>query len=474
MTNNDDMTEFLQKNLGPKRAVLPLVISMTVLYTVILLTGVVGNICTCLVIARNKYMHTATNYYLFSLSISDVLLLILGLPQEIYLFWQNYPYIFGESFCIIRGLTSETSTNASILTITAFTVERYLAICHPLLAHRMSQLSRAIKIIVIIWMVAALCSIPVVFQLGIVYQLTNNKTVIVESATCGIKRELPHIFEVSTFLFFFLPITVITFLYILIGLRLRRFTVGQAESSSELTRSCGNHYSSRRAVVKMLVAVVVSFFICWCPFHAQRLAATYIQETPMAQMPFLVLTYISGVMYYLSATINPILYQLMSLKFRQAFHDTFGSCMRCLGPQDLPQITFSAFGNNMDGSRLPFIKGISFSCDNIASFIGRRWPTASTISVSQRAMSTSSSALNVNHRITNSSNNLIANPRSLLNSRTRLRSNHTQDVSLCVSIELAKKERPASLSCLKIGYLESSTNESLPRANRLSLPSLSI
>ncbi|XP_013792419.1 pyrokinin-1 receptor-like, partial [Limulus polyphemus] len=245
-------TGYLQEHLGPKRAALSLVIPMTVVYTVILLTGVVGNICTCVVIARNKYMHTATNYYLFSLAVSDVLLLVLGIPQEIYVSWQSYPYIFGECFCVIRGLTSETSTNASILTITAFTVERYLAICHPLRAHRMSQLSRALKIIVFIWVVATLCSIPVVVQLGIVYQLNGNETAILESATCGIKRVLPYIFEASALLFFLLPLTVISFLYILIGLKLRRFTAGHKDSTPELASCRSTNQSSRRAVVKML------------------------------------------------------------------------------------------------------------------------------------------------------------------------------------------------------------------------------
>ncbi|KAL1438632.1 hypothetical protein MTO96_047989 [Rhipicephalus appendiculatus] len=76
----------------------------------------------------------------------------------------------------------------------------------------------------------------------------------------------------------------------------------------------------------VLVAVVVSFFICWTPFHAQRLIATYADQTAAMILLFTVLTYISGVTYYLSATVNPILYQVMSLKFRQAFVDTFGCC----------------------------------------------------------------------------------------------------------------------------------------------------
>lgn len=55
-------------------------ITLTVIYVTIFVLGVAGNVVTCIVIAnpRNKSMHTAVNYYLFSLSISDLLLLITG------------------------------------------------------------------------------------------------------------------------------------------------------------------------------------------------------------------------------------------------------------------------------------------------------------------------------------------------------------------------------------------------------------
>lgn len=78
---------------------------------------------------------------------------------------------------------------------------------------------------------------------------------------------------------------------------------------------------------KSSVAVVVSFFICWVPFHAQRLLASYLvkdeNQNQLLLDIYLKLTYISGVMYYLSSTINPLLYQLMSAKFRLAFKETF-------------------------------------------------------------------------------------------------------------------------------------------------------
>ncbi|KAK6629883.1 hypothetical protein RUM43_003704 [Polyplax serrata] len=71
------------------------------------------------------------------------------------------------------------------------------------------------------------------------------------------------------------------------------------------------------------IAVVVGFFICWAPFHAQRLVAMYghLDEHPSktVYVVYIFLTYISGVLYYLSTTINPLLYHIMSHKFRNAF-----------------------------------------------------------------------------------------------------------------------------------------------------------
>ena len=67
---------------------------------------------------------------------------------------------------------------------------------------------------------------------------------------------------------------------------------------------------------------MVAFFICWAPFHAQRLLAVYAASTtpgPIVVTLYDALTYVSGVLYYLSTTVNPVLYHIMSNKFREAF-----------------------------------------------------------------------------------------------------------------------------------------------------------
>lgn len=62
--------------------------------------------------------------------------------------------------------------------------------------------------------------------------------------------------------------------------------------------------------------MVAAFFLCWAPFHAQRLVA--IHGALLQPQLYDSLTYVSGVLHYVSATLNPILYHSMSRKFRKA------------------------------------------------------------------------------------------------------------------------------------------------------------
>ena len=253
----------LQTLLGPKRHEMVKIVPVTIVYCFIFITGVVGNVSTCIVIARNRYMQTATNCYLFNLAIADLLMLALGLPQELYSIWSAYPFIFGEIVCILRNLTAETSTYASILTITAFTAERYLAICHPMRAQTLSGIYRAVRMIVLIWLFSGLCAIPIVYQFGVVYLKDSAGQDIAESAMCSLvpRRAMQILFEISFFVFFLTPMTLITVLYALIGLAIRRSTLTRTGSDAyrQSRNHKGNHElrtlqqaQARRAVLKML------------------------------------------------------------------------------------------------------------------------------------------------------------------------------------------------------------------------------
>ena len=123
--------------------------------------------------------------------------------------------------------------------------------------------------------------------------------------------------------------------------------------------------------------MVVAFFICWAPFHSQRLMVIYIKPedyTDTLRSVQNILYFISGVLYYVSSVINPILYNIMSLKFRQAFRSTiFRPCKRrrkraalktyrfCAGNRGLHPDTHLTFMQvhllNGLGKKLPTVPG---------------------------------------------------------------------------------------------------------------------
>ncbi|KAL0879806.1 hypothetical protein ABMA27_003515 [Loxostege sticticalis] len=70
--------EMLRLVMGPQRLPLREIVPLTAVLLVIFATGVAGNAAVCAVIVRHPAMHTATNYYLFSLALSDLLLLLFG------------------------------------------------------------------------------------------------------------------------------------------------------------------------------------------------------------------------------------------------------------------------------------------------------------------------------------------------------------------------------------------------------------
>ncbi|XP_034662759.1 pyrokinin-1 receptor [Drosophila subobscura] len=344
----DNLTSLLQ-GLGPQELLPPmsLLAALSVGYALIFIAGVLGNLITCIVISRNNFMHTATNFYLFNLAVSDMILLCSGMPQDLYNLWHPDSYPFSDTICVLESVVSETAANATVLTITAFTVERYIAICHPFRQHTMSKLSRAIKFIFAIWIAALLLALPQAIQFSVVLQGVGS--------SCTMKNDFfAHVFAVSGFLFFGGPMTAICVLYVLIGVKLKRSRLLQA-----LPRRCfdvNRGISAQTRVIRMLVAVAVAFFICWAPFHAQRLMAVYGSSSGIESQwfndVFSVLDYTSGVLYFLSTCINPLLYNIMSHKFREAFKVTLARHFGLSGKnpnRGLPH-TYSALRRNQTGS----------------------------------------------------------------------------------------------------------------------------
>ena len=95
-----------------------------------------------------------------------------------------------------------------------------------------------------------------------------------------------------------------------------------SDSSTHVKLRLSGPATSQRAqkvVAKMLITVSVVFFICYLPYHVERLIVWYSGASCQQSTICLLLYPITGLLQYVSATLNPIIYNLMSLRFRRAF-----------------------------------------------------------------------------------------------------------------------------------------------------------
>ena len=176
--------------------------------------GIAGNIMVVLVVLRTKHMVTPTNCYLVSLAVADlIVLLAAGLPNisDAVSFW-----IYGYTGCLCITYLQYLGINVSSCSITAFTIERYIAICHSIKAQFICTVSRAKRIIAGVWVFTSLYCIMWFFLVDTDETVYTNGVVV----TCGyrVSRSLyMPIYFLDFTLFYGIPLIVATVLYGLIA-----------------------------------------------------------------------------------------------------------------------------------------------------------------------------------------------------------------------------------------------------------------
>uniref|UniRef100_A0A8C8SK75 Growth hormone secretagogue receptor type 1 n=1 Tax=Pelusios castaneus TaxID=367368 RepID=A0A8C8SK75_9SAUR len=285
----------------------PALIPVTAVCLGLFVVGVAGNLLTVLILWRCRELKTTTNLYLGSMAVSD-LIILLGLPLDLYRLWRSRPWIFGQLLCRLSQYTSEACTYCTILHITALTVERYLAICFPLKAKVVITKRRVKAVIGALWAFALLSAAPFFFLVGV--EQPDNQTDFSRECKAVQSGLLAAMLWVTTS-YFVLPVLCLNVLYGLIGRELWRNKV-QARGPTGTLRE-----KRHRQTIRILAVVVLAFVICWLPFHVGRIIFINTQNSRM--MLFSQYFNIFALqLFYLSASINPILYNLISKKYRAA------------------------------------------------------------------------------------------------------------------------------------------------------------
>ncbi|XP_078701252.1 QRFP-like peptide receptor [Branchiostoma floridae x Branchiostoma belcheri] len=305
--------------------------TVVVLYAVIFVMSLVGNTLVIYTVLFDRTMRTVTNMFLVSLSVSDLLITLLSIPFHILWALKRFEWEYGDLLCRLPQYIKGLSVTASILSLTAISVERYLAILRPLAAQRYLSRFRLTAAVTLIWAVASLVYIPQLLYLGVRtipqelaargppcthdYCDLFNFTIKFSFLRCEDAWDSPEAetaYTLCLFLFLFcFPVAIMGGLYGRVAVHLW-FWQPAGEHSSVRLRNVNT-----KRVVRVLVLFIFVFVICWAPYFVSVLLRLgHKNEGDTGTEGY----YLHGsftVIAHANSAVNPFLYALMSQRFRE-------------------------------------------------------------------------------------------------------------------------------------------------------------
>uniref|UniRef100_A0A3B4WKD0 Gastrin/cholecystokinin type B receptor n=1 Tax=Seriola lalandi dorsalis TaxID=1841481 RepID=A0A3B4WKD0_SERLL len=351
------------------------------LYSLIFLISVFGNLLIIVVLMLNKRMRTVTNSFLLSLAVSDLMMAIFCMPFTLI---PNIleDFIFGASMCKTVTYFMGISVSISTFSLVAIAIERYSAICNPLKSRAWQTRSHAYRVIAATWVVSLLIMVPYpVFSVLRSFSKTNSTVGHMCRLDWPSDQAEQTWYVLLLFTLFFVPGVVMIIAYGLISRELYRGiqfelsqnaeTTGQkngvsravtgsnddddgcyiqvakkpasavelptlSASSAVATQAKPERARSntskaklqaKRRVIRMLMVIVALFFICWMPLYSANTWKAFDLKSASKALSGAPISFIH-LLSYTSACVNPIIYCFMNTRFRKALLSTFACCCR--------------------------------------------------------------------------------------------------------------------------------------------------
>ncbi|XP_033874448.2 orexin receptor type 2 [Acipenser ruthenus] len=324
-------------------------------YILVFIVSLVGNTLVCFAVWKNHRMRTVTNYFIVNLSFADILVTITCLPASLVVDITE-TWFFGQTLCKVLPYLQTVSVSVSVLTLSCIALDRWYAICHPLMFK--STAKRARKSIVIIWMVSCVIMIPQAIVMecsSMVPELTNKTSLFTVCDEHWGDEIYPKVYHVCFFFVTYLaPLCLMVLAYIQIFHKLwcrqipgtssvvqRKWKPLQCSGQSSgpetikiktnMVAAEIKQIKARRKTARMLVVVLFVFVLCYLPISIlnilKRVFGTFDytndRETVYAWFTF------SHWLVYANSAANPIIYNFLSGKFREEFKAAFSCC--CFG-----------------------------------------------------------------------------------------------------------------------------------------------
>nr|XP_030140652.3 somatostatin receptor type 5 isoform X2 [Taeniopygia guttata]XP_030140653.3 somatostatin receptor type 5 isoform X2 [Taeniopygia guttata] len=278
-------------------------------YLLVCAVGLSGNALVIYVVLRHAKMKTVTNIYILNLAVADVLFM-LGLPflatQNAISYWP-----FGSFLCRLVMTVDGINQFTSIFCLTVMSMDRYLAVVHPIKSTKWRRPRVAKLISATVWTFSFLVVLPV-----IIFSDVQE-----DFQTCNMNWPEPvNVWSAAFIIYtsvlgFFGPLLVICLCYLLIVVKVK---------SSGIRVGSTRRRRSERKVTRMVVIIVVVFVFCWLPFYTMNIVnlILILPADPVLEGLYFFMVVLS----YANSCANPILYGFLSDNFKQSFQKVL--CLR--------------------------------------------------------------------------------------------------------------------------------------------------
>ncbi|NXY83495.1 C5AR1 protein, partial [Alcedo cyanopectus] len=283
------------------------------LYALIFLLGVLGNGAVIWVTAL-ELRRTVNGIWFLNLAMAD-LLCCLALPFLATPLLADHHWPLGGFACKLLPSLTVLNMFASVLLLTFISADRCALVTRPVWCHNHRSVAAARGACAVAWLLAALLTFPsFLFRAARADPLSSKVTCVLSYEGLGAgRRRLAELLTASARFLggFLLPGAVIAACH---GLLLARL------------RSKGLSRSPRAA--RLILAVIVSFFVCWLPYHVVGLVLAAGHPSSRAFKAAAEADPLVAGIAYVNSCINPLIYVILGRGFQQKFHRSWRAALK--------------------------------------------------------------------------------------------------------------------------------------------------
>ncbi|XP_032805910.2 neuromedin-K receptor [Petromyzon marinus] len=288
----------------------------SVAYGGIVAVAFFGNMVVIWIVVAHRRMRTVTNYFLVNLAVADSAMAALNTSIN-FVYAVHNDWYFGGAYCRFQNFIPVAAVFASIYSMTAIAVDRYMAIRHPLKPRMTAQSTRLVM--AGIWALAMCLSLPLSIYSRVEQRFGRFVCLVDWPGKMGGDSQFIYQLVVMTLVYVF-PLLVMAVTYTIVGVTLWGGTI--PGDSSEHFRE---QLRSKRKVVKMMIVVVVTFAVCWMPYHVYFLLGRTLNR--IYHRKYIQQVYLAIFWLAMSSTMyNPIIYCCLNSRFRTGFKRAFRWC----------------------------------------------------------------------------------------------------------------------------------------------------